>query len=265
MKAIGQEELRGIQLAVLREIDVLCQSERLRYCLCGGSLLGAIRHQGFIPWDDDIDILMPRGDYERFIDVAAERMNGFCRVASYRNDPMHPLPFGKVYDTRTIQKEPLLPDLGVGVDVFPMDGLPEHTWASDWHFCTMKFYDALLRSTLSKSSSSHMRQWARKLLLTPLSKLVGRRRILDRMNRRATRYEFDKSKFVAVLVITTYGNRERVTKAAFSEFQRMRFEDGDYPVPVGYHEYLSNLYRDYMRLPPMEKRFAHHHIEAFWR
>lgn len=262
-REIGAKELREIQLAVLREVDILCENEGLRYCLCGGSLLGAIRHQGFIPWDDDIDILMPRDDYERFLKLAPRHLGGHCRVATYRNDPLHPYPFAKVCDLRTVQKQPSLPDSGIGVDVFPMDGLPDDISASDAQFRAMKCYDALLWSTFSKPASSRSRRWIRKLLV-PLSKLLGRKRILKWLERQATKYAFDQSEFVAVLVITTYGKRERMTKAAFSEFRRMPFEGEQYPVPVGYHEYLSSLYGDYMQLPPIEKRFPHHHIEAFW-
>ena len=124
MKELSKNEIKTIQLDILQSIHQFCETNNIRYSLAYGTLLGAIRHKGYIPWDDDIDVMMPRPDYERFI----QNYPNFCDrniVQTYNNDNSYYLWCAKVYDNRTEQIT-FPTRSGVCVDVFPIDGLPDN-------------------------------------------------------------------------------------------------------------------------------------------
>lgn len=118
-------ELKEIQLGILREIDKLCKAYHLKYFMSDGTLLGAVRHKGYIPWDDDLDIWMPRKDYEKLEQIMNQE--GSCyKVVNHKNTKGYIYAFGKAVDTRTILKENIEVNcpMGIYVDIFPYDGLP---------------------------------------------------------------------------------------------------------------------------------------------
>ena len=120
------EELHQIELDMLKEIDRICRRENIQYYLAGGTLLGAVRHKGFIPWDDDIDIAMARDEYERFLKVMKKERHPYLKIFAMEFDKEYQYTFAKVVDTRTRLIEEIgkdLPDMGVFIDIFPIDGL----------------------------------------------------------------------------------------------------------------------------------------------
>ncbi len=125
-KEITLEEMKGIELNILKQIHELCISQGFRYFLIGGTLLGAVRHKGFIPWDDDIDIGMPRSDYERFIEYCSSNEVPFKLVCN-KTDPNYGYLFAKAVDRNTVLIEENAnkdgAELGIYVDIFPIDGL----------------------------------------------------------------------------------------------------------------------------------------------
>ena len=120
------EELHQIETDILTAIDEICRKENIRYYLAGGTLLGAVRHKGFIPWDDDIDIAMPRDDYERFLKVMRKGAHPYYKILALEYKEDYPYTFAKVVDTRTRLQEEIgkdLPEMGVFIDIFPLDGM----------------------------------------------------------------------------------------------------------------------------------------------
>ena len=121
-RKVTLEEMRDLQLAMMDKIHEFCVERGIRYSLGGGTLLGAVRHKGYIPWDDDIDIMLPRPDYERFLKEFDGVYPNF-KVLHLNNDRTYPYLFAKVYDSRTLLVE-CRATMGVYIDVFPIDGLP---------------------------------------------------------------------------------------------------------------------------------------------
>lgn len=147
MRLISFEEHKKIQLSILRDIDVFCQKNQIKYFLAFGTLLGAIRHKGFIPWDDDIDIAMPRPDYNKFI-LSFNGMVDNLKVLAPEIDLDYYAPYANVYDTRTVLEEKgtshLKFEIGVKIDVFPIDGVPTNKIVYCFVSSIMRFYNQIL-------------------------------------------------------------------------------------------------------------------------
>lgn len=132
MKEIDITELKRIQVDILKHVDEFCREKGIKYSLYAGTLLGAVRHRGFIPWDDDIDIMMKRSDYERFFKEYSKEDHSNYQAQEFRFDTNYHYPFGKVTDTRTILREEVLDpyeNLGVYIDVFPIENLPNNKFS----------------------------------------------------------------------------------------------------------------------------------------
>ena len=134
------KELQQRILNILLEFDKVCARHGLRYCICGGTMIGAVRHKGFIPWDDDLDVSMPRPDYERLIAHAKEWLPEPLEFVCAENDPLYPLPFGKIQDASTtlIERRHLYYLGGCYIDIFPFDAYPSAALPRRWQ--CMKYH-----------------------------------------------------------------------------------------------------------------------------
>ena len=163
MQKIEPNELKSIELEILKEIDKICQAQNFRYSLSGGTLLGAIRHGGFIPWDDDIDILMPRPDYDRFIQYCKENETAF-NLLSIETDERYGYLFAKAMAKNTIIVEesanPNNIEMGIYVDIFPIDGLANTYDDSVREFKSSRFNrEMLVAKNWKKFKRSKTRSW----------------------------------------------------------------------------------------------------------
>ncbi|MCR5077910.1 MAG: LicD family protein [Prevotella sp.] len=266
MKQIDTEELKRIQLSILSDIDKFCQQDQLTYFLAYGTLLGSVRHQGFIPWDDDIDIAMPRPDYDRFIRSYNSRKGGYekaYKVISPITDGDYGLPFAKVYDQRTGMDEFLYrqEDFGVYIDVFPIDGVNQNLSQISRSLRWGKLLNtkkAILGN--GRSFGKNLVMLLGKVILLPISKSS----ILKRIDAIATAADYNQSDEVAC-VVAPYSESDIVRKADISTTIKATFEGRQFSVPVGYDTYLRHVYGDYMQLPPVEKRVSTHTFKAWWK
>lgn len=225
-------------LNVWKECYAICKRHNLRIYVAYGTALGAIRHHGFIPWDDDFDVMMPRPDYNLFMKFAADELPSYMKWHSIENDPKHTLLFGKVQEEResvlNIVKEQSLLNLhhGIFIDFFPLDGLPSSKLA-----CLMWYIRRSLirRMNLFGDDLCHMQDW-----------MIKR--------------QFDESRNVAWLLSDIRYPRCIFKKEWFKNTQIVDFEDVKVPVPMGVHDILTNTYGDYMQLPPEEQRKPSHQL-----
>ena len=283
MKPLTSEELKNLELAILKNVAQFCDQHKIRYYLGGGTLLGAVRHKGFIPWDDDIDISMPRGDYLRFV----HEYNGYhdnYTVKSIETDPKYWRTFAKVFDNRTFLVEDNVyvetPGNAVFIDVFPIDGIPGDGWRQ-WFFFRQQ---ELLRTVFAGSAWSFTRSHKYEDSSSRFSDIKGLIRtflkfiaiclfrplptstLIRLINKNAAKYNYESCKYIGAIVECTHGAAcEKMVKSEFEPRIQFDFEGERFWGPKGYKEYLTSLYGDYNTLPPVEKRVTHHDFEAFWK
>ena len=221
MRQITLQEIKDIQLDILKDVDSFCEKNNIRYYLAGGTLLGAIRHKGFIPWDDDIDIIMPRPDYIKFIQGYENECDKNYKLTSIDNNKQHLYTFAKIFDMRTLKIEDSISYNnknmdGIGIDIFPMDGLPQNIESSNKLFAKQKKWFRLY------SLSVHKFMWSKNIFKSFIKcvvqipfKVIGHKWFIHIINKNSMKYDFEKSEFIAVSVVPYYGNRERVTKSNY--------------------------------------------------
>lgn len=264
-------ELRSIQLSLLELFSQICKENNLRYFLSGGTMLGAIRHEGYIPWDDDIDVMMPRPDYDRLLQLAPDINSDSIFLKSpydVRERP-YPYTYAKLYDMRTLLIE--MPKTKaikshVYIDIFPVDGLPQDINECKKYFKSIEKLKKMHRLlSVSKCNTNYGPKWKRLVwsFVYLFSKILDENTVLRIMEKKLRKIRFDESQYAAV-VVAGYGERERTTLSSYKQTNVM-FEGKEYSGLSGFDEYLSNLYGDYMKLPPKEKQVLSHDYCAFYK
>lgn len=265
MEEIDVIEGKRIQLLILKKVALFCEENNIRYFLCGGTLLGAVRHNGFIPWDDDIDIAMPRPDYERFLVVFKD---DYCKLLRWSKGSKCLCSFAKVYDSRTLLVEPSdwQDELGINIDIFPIDGLPGSDRKIKRTVKIAKFlYGLIVCATIKDISQRSTTKKMEIIIMRGVYRICPlKEHITEYTIRHASRYDFDASDMVACLV-WGYGIKEVMPKEVASEYVKGKFEDAQFNIPKDYDTYLANLYGDYMKLPPESSRVYKHGTKMWWK
>ncbi|MDE5885516.1 MAG: LicD family protein [Oscillospiraceae bacterium] len=260
MRKMKLAEIQQCELGILKHFVDICERNDLRYYLAGGTLLGAIRHKGFIPWDDDIDVLMPRPDYDKLQTLAAQVNNGRYQIASHELKNLH-YPYCKIYDTTTKIKKCYDSDKteqSLWIDVFPLDGLPKEKKKVDQIFRKSLWLRKLLTVQSSRIGTGKSKL---KIMLKPITKLllltfVGMECVSDQIVKLARKYDFDHCDYVGGIV-WGYGSKERMVKNEYLPAVTVPFEDMQVNAPGCWETYLTALYGDYMKLPPEDQRINH--------
>lgn len=263
-----QERWNTTLVDIFGKLIDICKTYNLRYYCCGGTAIGAVRHKGMIPWDDDIDIMMPRPDYDRLIEIAKTADWGNYELITPYNNDTYPLYFSKLSDKRTTLIEyPNIPCvLGLYVDIFPLDGsadtLDEARNLKDKFVKTINRLSAIsTRTTFSEHISllKHKNTLGRFAIKTLawFCRPAVRRHLIKKMDKLSHIYDYEKSKYVA-LHTGSYSYKEILPKEWLEEGSIHTFEHIEVILPKQYDAYLRQVFGNYMQLPPEDKRTAHH-------
>ncbi len=266
MKELSLQELKKIEFGILKIFDSFCKEHNIRYFLAFGTLLGAIRYKKFIPWDDDIDILVPREDYNKLITLF-EDSDDYCLFSFERNHKFH-YPFAKLCDMTTKKEQTVYKNsgvnLGVEIDIFPLDN-----WASDLNERKREVrritkYQRWLKYTkLEKPITNNPVKYAFWGMVLYIAKKLGGGFFVSKMIKESNKPQQKGSSYVGAKVWCIYGERGIIPADAFESAVDIEFEGETFPAPIGYDKYLTCLYGDYLPEPPKEKQKTHHAFVAY--
>ena len=270
MKKLENAQIKEYSFAVLRALKAVCEKHGLSYSLTGGTLIGAVRHQGFIPWDDDIDVMMSRTDYNKLIQIAKIEDLGFDLFCAEIYGEDYWYPFAKACHRDTFVKErnqkEMAHAVGVFVDIFPVDGIANHYWTAKLRCMCFQFLHGLkITSNWTHYHRSKLRKWYYepfRYVCYLLSKMVSRRLIDKMLDLFVNKKDYIKSRYAGRLV-GDYGSREIMEKSLFESKIKVTFEGEEFDAIADYDIFLTRLYGDYMQLPPVEKQVTHHEFDAF--
>lgn len=265
--SVDTNGLKNIEIMLLKELLAICNKHNIQYFALGGTCLGAVRHKGFIPWDDDIDIGMPRKHYNQFLSIAQAELPPNIFLQTNVTEKEYPMNFAKLRNCDTTFIETSLKCLnlnhGVYIDIFPLDGVPTGKVTQK----IRNIRDSIYKYEISKAYYLEHLEGANKKkknvlalcvkfgidLFYPNYKVATLKR-----ERMIQKYAYDKCD-----IVTNYcgawGEKETVPKDYFDAGVRGTFEGLSIMLPQKYHEYLTNVYGNYMTLPPLDKRISHHY------
>lgn len=261
---ITLSEQKNLELQMLHSIDDFCKKNHIIYYLSYGTLIGAVRHNGFIPWDDDIDIAMPRKDYDFFINNYS---HDFYKVINANNTKNYYCLFTKLIDQRTKLVEngaKKKTEIGVYIDVFPLDNIPnkDDRVLNKLFFWRQLFRAKTLTSPSKNPSIIHKGAWS---LLKLVSCFFSTQFLYNKIDRISSTYKDTETEFVGQITALIYGKKEILSREAFNNSLEMQFENQPFCAPANYDLILKNIYGEYMILPPPEKRVVNHNVKAYWR
>ena len=257
------KETQQVYLELLAEFDKVCKAHGLRYDLCGGSMLGAVRHGGYIPWDNDIDLSMPRPDYERLLALKTDGALGLPRhrdLVSER-DETFPRHFARYirHDVKRVSEMAEDWDCPyIGIDIFPLDGIPTDEKAFGRQVKKIRRLRRFLLTSVEKAGTSRRGRAAAmvKNLYRPVLRAIGCFRFSHMLDKECQRVDYETAEYVGI-ISGMYGLKERWRKADMLPQKQFDFEGLQVPGFANYDIYLTNLYGDYMKLPPKDKQVPH--------
>ena len=251
MKRLTLEECKKISLDILVDVADFCEKNNIRYFLSVGTLLGAIRHKGFIPWDDDIDIMMPRPDYKRFLD----EYNGKYMLLKPESGLLY---YAKAYDPTTIKYEADTDykknkPIGVDIDIFPLDGIVNDQEIIDKLYKRECFLETLLRLS---NQPIFLRKNPIKCINRIIPRIIGSKNLVRMIEKNAQAYDYEKSDYVIRMRWSPNGFTGALPKEVF-EKDYGEFEGHRFCIPKGYDQFLTAFFGDYMTPPKEEDRVTH--------
>ncbi len=270
MKELSLQELKEIEFDILKVFDAFCKENRIKYYLAFGTLLGAIRYKKFIPWDDDIDVLVPREDYQRLLTLFQDDEK--YRLYSFEKNENFHYPFAKLCDMTTRKEQTIYKnqgvELGVEIDIFPLDAWDDNFDKAKQEAKRIQKNMKWLKATKLDEplTTNPVKRFAWKLLL-PVVKTIGGayfiKKIIKESNKEEQKGETKRRSYLGAKVWCIYGERGIIPAEVFEETVDIEFEGERFPAPSGWDTYLTCLYGDYLPEPPKEKQRTHHGFIAY--
>ena len=265
----GMMPLWAHLLTLLDEVDAICKRHGLRYYVTDGNALGAVRHKGFIPWDDDLDISMPRPDYEKFCEYANSELPEYLKIVNWKTTAGFFFLFGKVQDTRRtkvkeIERQVGFPlSNGLFIDIFPIDGYPESQFERlllRLEYCVLRPLHRYRTSPYAIQSKKGKFIWILGMIFSAFIPVWRKpNQMMAKMESLITRHSYETSSLTGRSCSRmTILQRKPVVKSVWGKGSLIEYHDRMVPVPDNVKEHLSSEFGDYMRLPPSEKQVPTH-------
>lgn len=247
---------------LLKKLDKICRENSIEYYMLGGTMLGAIRHKGFIPWDDDADIGMPRSSYEKFIEIIDQYKDGEIELCNYRNTNSCPFAFSRLQDTSTtlIEKDRKCAKFvgGVYIDIFPLDGAPNNKVLRKILFKRVIFYKTILFALFTENNKETKRNIIKKVIINFLKMHVNMNKLESKIDRIIRKYDYNKSQY-SVNYLGRWKEKESIEKNVMLPATEYYFEGIKLYGANNYDKYLTSLYgKDYMTPPKDIEKIGHH-------
>ena len=260
-RQLNEEEIKELELGVMDYIHNLCQKENINYSLAYGTLLGAVRHKGYIPWDDDVDISLKRDEYDKLYQAVLRDNDPIYKVASWEKDARYPYPFYRVYDARTVYENNYIEndiDLGICVDVFPFD------YYADVNKEMVKL-DTYRRLSVYTLYGIHSKNAGLKNIIRYLLVLVFRLTRVKTWNKKMNLLSMQANDNDSIdYLMENKRTSTKFEKTLLDKVMDSPFEDRTYKIPEASHQILSAIYGDdFMEIPPVEKRVKHDDFVAY--
>lgn len=265
MKELSLQEIKEVELDILKMFHSFCVENNIRYFISHGTLLGALRYKGFIPWDDDLDVLVPREDYDRLLTIFRDSER--YRLLAFERNRDYLFPYAKLCDMTTRKVEGDYNngvELGLDIDVFPLDH-----WDNDLEKARQEAKRqrqnmfCLGLTKLHKPDSLHPVKRFVKGIVMAFYKLRGSAYYVEKIVRGAHKPEQKGSRYMGAKAWNVYGEGDILPAEVFAEAIELEFEGEKFFAPVGYDTLLTSFYGDYMPEPPVEKRKTHHSFKAY--
>lgn len=256
-----------VQLEIAKEIKRICDENGINCFLTDGSLLGAIRHKGFIPWDDDLDMGMSRADYEKFLRIAPGKLSPKYTLVDWNIEKGFPHPMAKVLKNGTVLLEESRNDdghKGIWVDVFAFDNYPDRPEDAARHGRKLTIYKAIIRAkckyaTWRSHNKTDIKKYIKNIPFRVIALFCKKESVVSKFEKEAVRFNNTKTKYCFENGPLKYGTI-KVPSEYIESFIETEFEDTTFKVPLRYDEYLRCEYGDYMKLPPESQRKNVHSI-----
>lgn len=272
MRELNIEEIQKVELNILIKFDEICRTIGVRYFIYYGTLLGAVRHGGFIPWDDDADVIMPRPDFEIFIRYCEEHKDELKPffLIYYTTNNRYIYPIGRLCDARYTVNYVGNDDYGLGlfIDIYPYDGVGDTYKEAEKNIKKLK----IIRHFLQLAGTNYVYKsrygaiiTLLKRLLWPCVKVIGIERFIKIEMHVIKKYSYETSKYVANALWNGYGTREIGERDLFTKIISLKFSGYEFYAPENYDEHLKRLYGNYMELPSEEQQHPTHNYKAYYK
>lgn len=242
---LSQDEVKKTQLGILKRIDTYAKKYGIRYYLQSGTALGAVRHKGYIPWDDDVDVFVPIDDYLKLIDILKDDVQ-YKIISQFNTDYYFGWGFGYMVDSYTIcdvNKFPIQISTGQSIDLFPLYGMPENKEEQKYYINRVKELENKCLVAIDDDK---------------------RKKAVSELNKFLLRYSYEECEVVGN-VLMPFFVKDIFDKKIFGKGVEQQFEGMYLKIPEKFDEYLTQIYGDYMKLPPLEMRKGEHFYHTYYK
>lgn len=268
MIRIDSKNQKKIMIEILKYFDSKCRENNINYSLIGGSLIGAIRHNGIIPWDDDVDVILTKKNYEKIINILMNDNHSKYKLLTHETCNEYFFPFPKLIDTTTYVVEPMskkqISEYGIYIDIFCYNNISDNEKEKKRFIRKLKIINGLISRKKLDIRKNGFKKTVISFSRNVLSLLIGYNRLIKMQNNHLKKYEKNRTKYAISNWPIYSSNRELQLSENLNEYIDVSFENIKAMIFKNYDSILKTTFGDYMLVPPEEDRVSHG-LQAYWK